>query len=136
MQECECGPCLCFLSPLECVHLCVSLSPTCPSCAAPICSFLFCVDPNIFPGKKQGGEGGGEGGEGGGGRAAPEPQVVAVAVAAAVGGSWLPCRPDGLSGFCPFSAQHWGGRLLGGNRERTHGLVPGRLRGGGADETV
>lgn len=54
-QEQDGGPCLCLLSPHERVHLRVSLSPTCPSCAVPICSFLFRVDPEIFPGKTPGG---------------------------------------------------------------------------------
>lgn len=52
------------------------------------------------------------------------------------GGPAALLRPDRLPGFCPSSAQHRGGRFLGGDREGPHGLVSGRLRGGGADETV
>ena len=84
----DCGPCLCRLSPLECVHLCISLSPTCPSCAVPICSFLSSVwIPKFSQGKSQEDEGreekrrretgrlGGDGGDGGRGRGAECGQV-------------------------------------------------------------
>lgn len=82
--------------PLECVHLCVSLSPTCPSCVVPICSFLSSVwIPKFSQGKRQEDEG--RDGKGRrdvkGGWAEPETEEVEVGLVVLVGEVWPSGRP-------------------------------------------
>lgn len=102
------------------VSVCVCL---CPPHARPVlCPSVHFSDvwiPESFQGKSQEDEGREEGRAGdpepeggGGGGGSPRPPTA-------------PLCPDGLPGFCPSSAQHRGGRFLGGDRERPHGLVSG-----------
>lgn len=115
--------------PPSSVSICASL---CPPHAHPVLcpSVLFslpCGSQN-FPREKARRMKGGKRREG----ERREGWVVMVEMVVGGGGRsaarWAPAAPlcpDSLSGFCPPSAQHWGGRFLGGDRERPHGLVPG-----------
>lgn len=114
---------LCPVSPRVRLSVCLSVPHMPVLCCAHLFISLMCGSQNLSREKarrrREGRRRGGRGtpGERGGGPAAL-------------------LRPDRLPGFCPSSAQHRGGRFLGGDREGPHGLVSGRLRGGGADETV
>lgn len=102
------------------VSICVCLSPTCPSFTEAICSILSSMwIPESSQGKGWGECGLGKRAEPGlGPVGTPEPQVA---------GTWVPPQLCFALTTCLASfpsAQHWGGRFLGGNREGPYWLVP------------
>lgn len=100
------------------VSICVSLSPTCLSCAEPICSFPSSIGSQNLPREESR-------------RVWEEKGSQAEGYGQNLFLRWLGdhcpaalhCSHT-LSGFCPSSAQHRGRRLLGGDCEGAHRLVP------------
>lgn len=101
------------------VSICVCLSPTCPSFLRPSVQFsLPCGSQNLPRDKARGTWAWEESGARVRAVGTPEPQVA---------GTWVPPQLCSALTTCLASfpsAQHWGGRFLGGNREGPYWLVP------------
>lgn len=135
-QEQDCGPCLCLLSPTrEYVHLCICFITHLPILCAHLCSFLFSVDPKIFPGKKPRRMKGGREEKEKTGRLGGDGGMVVGAEGAA--GSGLRLRPSALTA-CLASVPQCSalGRAVVGGTVKAARAGSRHLRGGGADEAV